>query len=746
MKKFVLLLSLIILNTQILFADIVNNIDVKGNNRVSKNTIINFLEINIGDDINTQILNLSLKKLFETKFFENVDIDFQDNRLSITVKEHPIIQQIVFQGLKQQNLINEFKEILSLKEKNPYNKTEVTKDVNKILNSFKQSGYYFAKVDANIQEIDNTTVNLIYIIEKGERASISKIEFIGDKKFKNKKLNSVIVSEEDKFWKIISNKKYLNIDRINLDKRLLYNFYRNKGYYNVVIKDAYSKLIDNKNFLLTFNIDAGEKYNFGKLSLNLPDDYNLTKFKKLVKIFNKLEDTLFNYNKIEDILEEIEKLASEENYEFIDIDVTETVIQTNKVNFEFNVKESNNFYVNKINIFGNNITSEVFIRNNLIVDEGDPLNKILQKKSVNNLKSKGIFKSVNYNIIDTEDDLKKDIDIIIEEKPTGEISAGAGFGTEGSTFSVGIKENNFKGEGIALSTNLELGEDSIRGSIFYTHPNFAYSDRALTTSLESVTTDKLTDSGYKTSLNQISLGTRYEQFDDLFFSPSLSIANERLETTSSASAAYKKQEGSYFDTLFNYGITLDKRNMKFQPTEGYISRWSQNLPLISNNQSITNTYSITGYNELIDNMILSTGVLLRSVNTLENNKDVRVSKRLYLPSKRLRGFESGKVGPKDGDDYVGGNYVASFNTSTTVPFVLETMENVDLKLFLDVGNVWGVDYDNSIDESNVIRSSTGLALEIFSPVGPISFSYAEAISKASTDRTETFRFQLGTTF
>ena len=188
----------------------------------------------------------------------------------------------------------------------------------------------------------------------------------------------------------------------------------------------------------------------------------------------------------------------------------------------------------------------------------------------------------------------------------------------------------------------------------------------MTTSLESTSTDKLKDFGYKTNLNQISLGTSYEQFDNTFFSPSLSISNETLETDATASTAYKKQEGSYFDTLFSYGLVHDKRNAKFQPTDGYISRWYQELPLISNTSSITNSYSLTGYNEVADNMILSTGIFLKTVNSLDDN-DVRVSKRLYIPSKRLRGFQSGKVGPKDGEDYVGGNYIATVNTSTTLP-------------------------------------------------------------------------------
>ncbi len=746
MKKFVLFLFLIISSISYVQADTLKKIDVIGNDRVSKNTIINFSELKIGDEINPQVLNNSLKKLYDTNFFEDVIVNFDNNLLSIKVKEYPIIQEIIFNGIKRKGTIDELKEALSLKEKNPFNELEISNDVNKILNIYKRSGYYFVKVDVDIEKLNKTTVNLVYNVDRGERATISRIEFIGDKKYKNKKLRNVIVSEEDKPWKLVSKKKYLDIQRINLDKRLLKIFYRNKGYYNVVINDAYSKLIDNTNFLLTFNIDAGEKYNFGKISLVLPDDYDLNKFKNLNKIFKKLENKLFNYAEIEDILDEIQQIALLQNYEFIDIDVEEKIVSNNLINFIFNVKETENLYVRKINILGNNITEESFIRNSLIVDEGDPFNKILQNKSINNLKSKGIFQSVRYELKDTDDNLKKDIDLFVEEKATGEIAAGAGYGTDGSSFFVGISENNFNGKGINLSTNIELGTDSIRGSIFYTNPNFAYSDRSLTSSLQSSVTDKLSDSGYKTTLNQVSLGTKYEQFDDLFFSPSLSIADEVLKTTSTASAAYKKQAGSYFDTIFDYGLTYDKRNFKYQPTDGYISNWSQALPIVSNNSSITNLYSITGYNELVENMVVSTGIFLKSVHSLDNNKDVRVSKRLYVPAKRLRGFEAGKVGPKDGEDFVGGNYVATLNTSTTLPYILETMENVDLKLFLDIGNIWGVDYDSSIDESNKIRSSSGLALEIFSPIGPINFSYAEAITKASTDKTESFRFQLGTTF
>ena len=744
MFKILLLTIIIIFKGSTVFAEIVKDFKIEGNNRVSENTIINFSELKKGKDISSSDLNDSLKKLYDTNFFENVSISISKNLVTIKVDEYPIIQEINIEGIKRKQTVKELKEQITLKEKNPFNETLIKADLNTIYNIFKTAGFYFVEIDVHVQKNDNKTVNIIYQIDRGEKATIKEIKFIGDKKFKSRKLHSVITSEEEKFWKLISKHKYLNLERINLDKRLLKNFYLNKGYYQVEINDAYTKMINNKDFVLTFNVVAGQKFKFGNLSLSLPNDFDPNKFKDLEKIFEKLSGSTYNYNRIEKILDEIEKIALFANYEFINAEIEEEISDEN-INFIFNIEESKKVYVDKINILGNHITNEEFIRNQLIVDEGDPFNKILHTKSVNNLKSTGIFKSVNSEIIATDNNDKNIINLTVEEKPTGEISASAGVGTEGTTFAFGVKENNFNGKGIKLATNLAISDDSIRGLFDYTHPNFAYTDRALSTSLQSTSTDKLTEFGYKSNLNKISLGTEYEQYDDLFFSPAISVSNESLETTSDASAAYKKQEGSYFDTTFAYGLTLDKRNQKFQTTDGYRSSWFQELPVISNTASILNSYSFTAYAEPVDDMVISSGFLVRAVNSLSND-DVRVSKRLYAPSKRLRGFQSGAVGPKDGDDYVGGNYLATINTSSTIPFVLQTLESVDLKVFLDVGNVWGVDYSSAVDDSNKLRSASGVALEILTPIGPLSFSFAETITKASTDKTETFRFQLGTTF
>ena len=744
MPKFLIFIILFTLKLNLVSSEIVNEIRVEGNNRVSEKTIINFSDIKKGDDLTKKILNTSLKKLYESNFFESVEFNLENNILVIKVLEYPVIQEIIINGIKAQKNIKKMKENMTLKEKNPFIESIVKNDLNQMLNIFKQSGYYFVKIDTKIEKNSNDTVNIIYDVDQGDKATINKIKFIGDKKFKDRKLRGIITSEEDKPWKFISRRVYLDIERVNLDKRLLKNFFLDKGFYQVDITDAYSQILDQKDFELIYNINAGEKFYFGDFDIILPEDFDIKKFEDLKNFFLKIKGEKYSYKNIEKILDEIEKIALYQNYEFIDAKVIEK-INGNEINFTFEIEDTEKLYVNKINILGNNITSEKFIRDLLIVDEGDPFNKILHNKSLNKLRSKNLFAKVKSKIIDTENSDQKDIDIIIEEKPTGEVMAGAGYGSDGSTFSIGIRENNFKGEGINLNTKLSLTEQTVKGFFEYTHPNFAYSDRALSTSLESSVTDKLTDFGYKSSLNKVSLGTRYEQFENTFFSPRLSISSETLDTTSTASAAYKKQEGSYFDTTFDYALTLDKRNSAYQPSSGFYSSWFQQLPIISENQTIVNGYTITGYKEIADDMIISSGIYSRAINSLTND-DVRVSKRIFAPSSRLRGFESGRVGPVDGADHIGGNYVVTFNTSSTVPYILQTQENMDLKLFFDAGNIWGVDYSNTLDDSNTIRTSTGVALEIITPVGPLSFSYSEVLTKASTDKTESFKFQLGTTF
>ena len=294
-----------------------------------------------------------------------------------------------------------------------------------------------------------------------------------------------------------------------------------------------------------------------------------------------------------------------------------------------------------------------------------------------------------------------------------------------------------------LSTGLRVSEEKLRGNFTVTNPNFNYSDKALSTDIFITDTNKLSDAGYKSTDAGFSFGTGFEQYDDFFFRPNFKTVYEELTTNSSASANLKKQEGTYFTTTIGYVLDLDKRNQRFQTTDGFQSKFIQNIPLISESDTLLNGYQFDKYYSFND-ITTSFGLYLRAVTGLTD--DVRISERVRLPRKRLRGFESGRIGPVDSNDFVGGNYAASLNFQSNLPFLFPSFQSVDFNYFIDAGNVWGVDYSSSVGDSSHIRSSTGVGLEWFSPIGPFTFTLAQPISKIDTDKTQGFQFNIGTTF
>ena len=728
----------------LVYSEVIKNIDVTGNDRLAKETIILFSELNVNENINSENLNSALNKLYKTDYFKDIKISINNGNLKIVVKENPLIQSINIIGIKNQSITEDLSKITKKMEKYPYLENKINDQKNTLINIIRNSGFYFAEIETTIEDNNNNSVNVIYNFNLGERAKISQIKFIGNKIFKNNKLRNIIVSEESKPWKFITTNKYLNESRIKLDVNLLENYFRNKGYYKVEVKSSSAKVIDKNNFVLTFNIDAGKRYYFNDIKLQVSDDYKEENFSNFLEIFDDLKGEPYSLNSIKKIINEIDKTALQKEFIFINANYQEKVVDLNRINIKIFFEESEKLYVDRVNIFGNFITEEKVIRNSLIVDEGDPFNEILFNKSINEIKSKQIFKSVTSEVNDSKQKKNsKIINITVEEKATGEIFAGAGTGTDGSTISAGIKEKNYLGKGITLDTVLTLSDDEIKGKFSVLNPNFRNSDRSINTTVESTSSDFMTSSGYKTSRTGLKFGTGFEQYDNFLVNIDISNYYERLETSDSASAIKKKQEGDYFENLISYAITLNKLDQNFQPTDGYLTTFSQTLPIYSDDSTIENSFSASKYYSLNDSLILSAKLYLKAVNSFDDN--VRVSKRVYIPSNRLRGFESGSIGPKDGSQYIGGNYGSALNMNSTLPNLLNGYENIDFNLFLDIANLWHVDYDSSLD-SDKIRSSTGISMNWFTPIGPLSFSYAIPLSEDKSDKTESFRFQIGTSF
>ena len=735
----ILFYFLIITNS---FSEILKKFNINGNERVSNETIIMFSKLKLGEEINQNKLNDALKELYSTNYFNDVVISSENGSVNIVVKENPIIQSIKINGIKKDKIYENVKNITSKLEKYPFVETKINDQVKLLKNILKSFGYYFVELKTSFVTNNNNTIDLIYDFELGEIAKIKKINFIGNKVFRDNTLRNVIVSEEDKFWKFITSNKFLNSNRISLDVSRLEEFYKNRGYFNVSIKSTTAIVNEKNNFELIFNINANEKYFFDqvifKINNNIPEE-NLEYFNRK---YNRINGKPYSSKRLNNLVTDLNNFTLENDFIFVNANYKEVIKKNNLIDVIISFDEIEKKYVERINIFGNFITDEKVIRNKLIVDEGDPYNEKLFNKSLQDLRAMNIFKSVKSNTNEINKD-SKIINIVVEEKPTGEIFAGAGTGTTGSSISAGIKENNYLGLGIKLDTNFTITDDSIKGKFSVINPNINNSDRLVKTEIESSSTDFMSSSGYKTDRTGFTIGTEFEQKNDVFVNLEFSTFYEDLETASSATSIVKKQEGTYFENLISYNIKYNKLDQNFQPTDGFINNFSQTLPLYSDDLSVENNLNSALYHSINDNLILSAKLFLRAINSIDDN--VRVSKRVHVPSRMLRGFESGKIGPKEGTQYIGGNYAAALNLNTTLPDVFFENENIDLNFFIDMANVWEVDYNSSLDSSK-IRSSTGLAINWFSAIGPLTFSYAIPLSEKATDITENFRFQIGTSF
>jgi len=744
MRKLLIIVLVYLFYSLPTIAEVVNKINISGNSRVSDETIKIYGDIKINENYTEQDLNRILNNLFLTNFFEDVQVELSNNILSINLIEHPVINQLILIGEPSNKYKEQIKKMINSKEKDSYIKNNIAKDVDTIKQLYASLGYNFTEVDTKVRKVDNSNLDVIFEIKKGEPTRISKITFVGDKKIRDKRLRDIVASEEHRFWKIISRNTKFNQNLINMDKRLLENYYKSNGYYDVKIKSN-SAEINKKdgNIELIYSIDAGNRYIIKKIITNADPVIDKNIFYPLNKEYQKSIGSYYSPFRVKKLLDKIDELIEINNLQFIEHNVEE-IIEKDSIVIRFNIFEGEKVLVERINILGNNITNESVIRSEMELDEGDPFTDLGLDKSIANIKARNIFKNVNYKTSEGSAKNLKTIDITVEEKPTGEISAGAGIGTNGGSFAFNIKENNYLGEGKNVGFDIQVDQDSLKGTLNYRDPNYDFLGNALNYYLTSSTNDKA-EQGYENTIVGAGISTTFEQYNDVYATLGISATHDDLQTLDSASASLKKQSGTFNEISGNYGFSFDKRNRSFMPTDGSIISFSQSLPIYADKSFIANTLSASTYKTITRDIIGATKIYLSTIDGLGSDH-VRLSKRRGLSSSRLRGFEKGKVGPLDGTDHIAGNYAAALNFEANLPNLLPESTQTDVGFFLDFGNVWGVDYDNSIDESNKIRSSTGAVINWNSPLGPMNFTLATNISKASTDVTETFNFNLGTTF
>jgi outer membrane protein insertion porin family len=740
--KFSIIFFLILSNTSL--AEIAK-VNISGNSRVNRATIESLVDKKINNIDSIYINNLT-KKIYDTDFFADVKISYNQDILTISVIENPIVNFFYINGVKDTDL-DQVNKIITLKENSIFSSSKLKKDIESTREFLNATGYYQASIVPEVIKVDNNQVNLIINIDKKEISKIKSIYFIGSKFFSNSQLIDVITSSEDGWWKFFSTSA-LSEQRIELDKQLLKEFYKSKSFYDVQIESAFASVDKNNNFTLTFSINSGKKYKFGDydlkvLGLVLKDEDT----SEIKNISNKLlKNEFYSPLIINKLNKQVTSFLESKRYDNFEINIQDAKATDTNINVIIQLNDGQKSLVNKINIKGNTITEEKTIRDNLIISEGDQLNSSKIKKSVDSIKSKQLFSKVEYKIEESEKKNFKDLNLFVKEQPTGNVSAGVGYGTNGGLFEASINERNFLGQGINLNFTGRLSTDVIRGEISYVDPNYINSNKELAASLFSEV-DDYQNSGYQNKRAGTRFATKYEIYEDVFFRPNLGLQFDKLEVTGSASSLLRSRQGDFITTSLGYNFSYDQRDSKFNPTSGSLIYFDQNIAtFFSDIPTVQTGIGATFYTELFsDKFIGSAKAKLANVVAF-NDKDVKLSDRIFASSNDLRGFEQRGVGPVDSGDHIGGNNLATLSLKSTFPNPIPESLRATTFLFFDMGNVWGADYSNTISDSSKLRTSTGIALDLMSPIGPLSFTYSIPLSKASTDKEQSFLFNIGSSF
>jgi len=724
----------------------IKKVIIIGNARVSSSTIESLVDKKVSN-VDSIYINSLTKKIYDTDFFSDVKISYNQDVLTISVSENAVVNFFYITGLKDDDL-DKVNKIVLLKENTIFSVSKLKKDVESIKEYFRSTGYYFATIDPEVIKIKENQINLILNIDKKDSTKIKNIFFIGNKFFSSSQLADVIASSEDGWWKFFSSAA-LNEQQVEYDKQLLRDFYKSKGFYDVQIENTFASVDASKNFNLTYSINSGKRYKFGEV--NIKPNNPIYKENDILEIKNISDKLLRNeyYSPlvISKLNRQISHYFNSNKFHGYEIDVQEKKGQNETIDISVQLNEEQKKLLNKINITGNSITEEKVIRDNLYLSEGDNLNSSKLKKSIDNLKSKQYFSKVDYKLENSIDKKNaSDLNLFVKEQATGNISAGVGYGTNGAMFQGAVNEKNFLGQGINLNFTGTFSTQSLSGELSYLNPNFRDSEKELGFSLISQK-DDYSNSGYINKTIGSRLATKYEVFEDIYFRPNINIQSDKLETNSNATALLQSRQGTNITTGVGYNFSIDLRDSRYNPTTGSLTYFEQNYAtLISDIPAIQTSFGSTMYKELFSDKYIGSAKIRLSNSTALNNKDIKLSDRLYASQNDLRGFELKAVGPIDGSAYIGGNYLATLGLKSTFPNPIPENLRPNSYLFFDAGNVWGVDYSDLISSNSKIRSSTGVALDIMSPVGPLSFTYAIPLSKASTDKEQRFLFNIGSSF
>ncbi|TNE27375.1 MAG: outer membrane protein assembly factor BamA [Alphaproteobacteria bacterium] len=739
------------LHTSAAYAETVEKIRIEGAERIEPATVMTYLDIQPGDDLTQDKLNQSLKTLFGTGLFADIDFYMQGRDLVVQVVENPVINKIAFEGnkqLKNEDLLAEIR----LRPRVVFTRTKVQTDVERLLEVYRLSGLFSATIEPKIIKLDQNRVNLVFEIYEGPKTRIRKISFLGNQQFSNAKLESVIRSRETAWYRFLSANDKYDPDRLAFDRELLRRFYLNSGYADFQITSAVAELSqDRKDFFLTFTLEEGERYRIGKISVeNNVQELQADWVRGLVDL---KEGSWYNAEAVEDTVVNLTTEIGNRQYAFIDVRPRVERRRADKqIDLVFVVNESAKAFVNNININGNVRTLDQVVRREMLLVEGDPFNRTRVQKSKQNIKDLDFFEEVEIRTVPTAVEDKVDIEVDVQEKSTGELMIGAGFSTQdGPLADFRLRERNFLGKGQMLDFSTTLSGVRTEFEFGFTEPYFLNRDLQAGFNVFHITRDLQDVSSYDRRQTGGRMFTDYPLAKNL--RQTLSYRLEKNEITNvqpTASLFIQLQQGKRVTSAVAQRLTYDTRNSTTDPTEGGIFRFDTEIAGLGGDARYFSTrIGANYYWPLTKQWIVS--VLGEAGHIVAfGGQTVQINERFSMGGTTLRGFERSGVGPRDfaTSDALGGN--TFYRGSAEVGFPLGLPEEFQIRghLFSDFGSLWGIDGSGAglVGEDASLRLSVGAGVSWKSPLGPIRVDVTAPILKEDFDMTQVLSFSFGTSF
>lgn len=728
----------------------INAIDVRGVQRIEPAAVETYLGITAGTDVSRADISNGLKKLYATGFFSDVSITPQGNVLIVDVTENPSVNEVRFEGNERISTEDIEKEI-SLTSRSIYTKSRVQDDLKRLLEVYRRNGRYSATITPKIVPLEQNRVDLVYEINEGPEAKIRHITFIGNEWFAKSTLERVLNSEEEAWWKFLSDNDKYDPERLNYDQELLRRFYQEQGYADFKVTSAIAELSPNKDsFFLTFTISEGPQYRLGNVDVN--SQIGKSDTSSLVDFVTTKTENLYNATEIEESVDSLIQALGDRGYAFVDIipDVKRREDGKHIIDLTYNVKPGPRVYIERINITGNLRTLDEVIRREFRLAEGDAYSSTKIKRSEQRLNNLGYFEKVTISTREGSSPDKTVVDVQVAEKSTGEITFGAGFSTaDGALADFGIRERNFLGRGQDLRFRTIFAARRQQYDIGFTEPYFLGRELEAGFDLYRTIQDSSDQSTFDRTANGLTLRTGYSMGEKLKHQLRYGIEkNEISNVDSDASIYIKQQEGKNTTSMVGQSFIYDDRDNKFTPNSGLYWRANQDIAGLGGDDKFLRHELQTEYYVPLAKKwtLLFAG---SAGNILGVSQDVRISQRFFIGGKEVRGFANSGLGPRDisTDDALGGNTYYAATGEIRFPLGLPDDLGVSGAAFIDAGSLFDLDVTgpNIADDASP-RVGAGFGVAWASPFGPIRIDFSQAIAKQDYDETELIRFSFGTRF